>query len=168
MWASRATTSGLVACRYPASARTEAWLRPRSASAARAGSNGRANLVQIRSAAEDTGRTVDRAALELIGSLQPLRARPLRSRAPSSRELDPEDLLDGAAGLGALLLVEDRGHPFVELRGALVVDALELRQEVGVEDLVEQAGLRRRGGGALGRVASGVDEHRGTELLQVA
>ena len=71
--------------------------------------------------------------------------------------LDAEDLDDRALGLGLLGRIEQLGHRAVQRGGPAVLHALELRQEVGVEDLVEQARLGRAVLGPASRVLGGVE-----------
>ena len=62
------------------------------------------------------------------------------------------------------VVVEQLGHRVVERDRLLVVDALELGQEVGVEDLVEQAAPRRLVLGPAHRELGGVEVHGRPEV----
>ena len=60
----------------------------------------------------------------------------------SDRQLDAQDLADGSLGLGPLGGVEVLGDGAVQRGGPSVLHALELGQEVGVEDLVDADATR--------------------------
>jgi len=79
-----------------------------------------------------------------------------------------EDLADGAAGFGALRVVEELGHHVEQLHRLFVVDALELREEVGVEDLVEEAALRRLVLEAADRELGGIEVDGRSEVPEAA
>src|SRR5437762_1437707 len=113
----RRSTSGDDARMTPLMSRAATGVSPSRLSATRWQSNGRASSAQRSSA----------------GAVM----------TPSTRQLDAQHVLDGAAGLGLLGRVEEGAHHVVEAGRLLVADALELGQEVGVEDLVHEARLRR-------------------------
>ena len=95
-------------------------------------------------------------------------ARSVPVRTGSDRQLDAEDLADGALRLGLLGRVEVLGDGPVQRRGPAVLHALELREEVGVEDLVEQAGLAGAVLGPPGGVLGGVEVDGRAEVAEAA
>ena len=87
---------------------------------------------------------------------------------PPADQFLGQELRDDAAGLLLLRRIEVLGHQAVQLHRRVLVDALELRQEERVEDLVQQARLGDVVAASPGDVAPGVDEDRGAEVVQRA